>query len=186
MSVFISGVSWYTCIEWGVPLYVQVIDTPSHTKLHFVSLAGLNIHVLWRTKHFTWFTYIHYIHVQWTHRNMLLHKIQLTNKPRPQATPTLSMLPAEKGETLKMLEWPGDKATDWPRLSWKTLFSRMSLASVPSSIKSSLVSTPMVRTPEHSGKDKHLSSPYTIISLSLLFFPPPIPHTISAIAKKTS
>ena len=60
----------------------------------------------------------------------------------------------------------------------------MSLASVPSSIKSSLVSTPMVRTPAHSGTDKHLSSPYTIISLSLfLSSSSPIPHTISAIAK---
>ena len=53
----------------------------------------------------------------------------------------------------------------------------MSLASVPSSIKSSLVSTPMVRTPAHGGMDKHLSSPYTIISLSLFLFPPPPPHT---------
>lgn len=36
-----------------------------------------------------------------------------------------------------------------PRRSGSSLFSKMSRASVPSSIRSSLVITPMVRSPEH-------------------------------------
>lgn len=43
-----------------------------------------------------------------------------------------------------------------PLLKGSSLFSRMSLASVPSSIRSSLVMTPMVRRPERAQRSKAL------------------------------
>lgn len=44
-----------------------------------------------------------------------------------------------------------------PLLNGSSLFSRISLASVPSSMRSSFVMTPMVRRPAHIYEEQHVS-----------------------------